>query len=139
MFVSCEVVRTIYWTVRKLFMYSRWQQDCAGLTFWIWNGRRLICRGRLHGYIQRTPKRAGITDFRFHDLRHTWASCLVQAGVPLSALQEMGGWESIEMVRRYAHLAPNHLAEHAKKLDSLFGDYDTNTTQIRHRRESRLV
>jgi inorganic triphosphatase YgiF len=41
----------------------------------------------------------------------------------------MGGWESIEMVRRYAHLSPNHLSEHAKKLDSLFGDYDTNTTQ----------
>ena len=70
-------------------------------------------------------KRAGIEDFRFHDLRHTWASWLIQSGVPLSALQEMGGWESIEMVRRYAHLAPNHLAEHAKKLDSLFGDYDT--------------
>ncbi|MGF7164266.1 integrase [Pantoea sp. AN62] len=52
-------------------------------------------------------KRAGIEDFRFHDLRHTWASWLIQSGVPLSALQEMGGWESIEMVRRYAHLAPN--------------------------------
>lgn len=74
-------------------------------------------------------KRAGIEDFRFHDLRHTWASWLIQSGVPLSALQEMGGWESIEMVRRYAHLSPNHLSEHAKKLDSLFGDYDTNTTQ----------
>lgn len=61
-------------------------------------------------------RRAGITDFRFHDLRHTWASWLVQAGVPLSALQEMGGWESIEMVRRYAHLSPNPLTEHAKKL-----------------------
>jgi len=52
-------------------------------------------------------KAPGIEDFRFHDLRHTWASWLIQSGVPLSALQEMGGWESIEMVRRYAHLAPN--------------------------------
>ncbi|ARD17574.1 integrase [Edwardsiella piscicida] len=67
-------------------------------------------------------KRAGIEDFRFHDLRHTWASWLVQSGVPLSALQEMGGWESIEMVRRYAHLAPNHLTEHARQIDSIFGD-----------------
>ena len=54
-------------------------------------------------------QRTGITDFRFHDLRHTWASWLVQAGVPLSALQEMGGWESIEMVQRNAHLAPTGL------------------------------
>lgn len=67
-------------------------------------------------------KRAGIEDFRFHDLRHTWASWLIQAGVPLSALQEMGGWESIEMVQRYAHLAPNHLTEHARQIDSIFGN-----------------
>ncbi len=71
-------------------------------------------------------RHAGITDFRFHDLRHTWASWLVQAGVPLSALQEMGGWESIEMVQRYAHLAPNHLTEHARKLDGMIGLDVTN-------------
>lgn len=65
-------------------------------------------------------KRAGIEGFRFHDLRHTWASWLIQSGVPLSALQEMGGWESIEMVRRYAHLAPNHLTGHARKIDAIF-------------------
>lgn len=74
-------------------------------------------------------KKAGIEDFRFHDLRHTWASWLIQSGVPLSVLQEMGGWESIEMVRRYAHLAPNHLTEHARKIDAIFGASDTNTTQ----------
>lgn len=67
-------------------------------------------------------KRAGIEDFRFHDLRHTWASWLIQSGVPLSVLQEMGGWESIEMVRRYAHLAPNHLTEHARQIDSIFAE-----------------
>lgn len=66
-------------------------------------------------------RRAGITDFRFHDLRHTWASWLVQADVPLSSLQEMGGRESIEMVQRYAHLAPNHLTEHARQIDAIFG------------------
>lgn len=76
-------------------------------------------------------RRAGITDFRFHDLRHTWASWLVQAGVPLSALQEMGGWESIEMVRRYAHLAPAHLGEHAKRLDSILGGFGTNPAQTK--------
>lgn len=76
-------------------------------------------------------KRAGIDDFRFHDLRHTWASWLIQAGVPLSALQEMGGWESIEMVRRYAHLAPNHLTEHARKIDDIIGTHDTNLALLK--------
>lgn len=71
-------------------------------------------------------RRAGITDFRFHDLRHTWASWLVQAGVPLSALQEMGGWESIEMVQRYAHLSPVHLTEHARKIDEVLAGDVTN-------------
>lgn len=75
-------------------------------------------------------RRAGIEDFRFHDLRHTWASWLVQAGVPLSVLQEMGGWESIEMVRRYAHLAPSHLTEHAKQIDAIFGRIVPNLSHM---------
>ncbi len=62
--------------------------------------------------------KAGITDFRWHDLRHTWASWLVQQGTPLAALKEMGGWESVEMVQRYAHLAPEHLSQHARLIDS---------------------
>ena len=63
-------------------------------------------------------EKAGITDFRWHDLRHTWASWLVQQGTPLAALKEMGGWESVEMVQRYAHLAPEHLSQHARLIDS---------------------
>jgi integrase len=74
-------------------------------------------------------ERAGITDFRWHDLRHTWASWHVQAGTPLHALQEMGGWESPEMVRRYAHLAPEHLAEYAERI----AGSGTNLTQSRIR------
>jgi len=62
---------------------------------------------------------AGITDFRWHDLRHTWASWHVQNGTPLYALQEMGGWASTEMVRRYAHLAADHLAPFAERLCAL--------------------
>jgi integrase len=64
-------------------------------------------------------KRCGIEDFRWHDLRHTWASWHAQAGTPLFVLQELGGWESTEMVRRYAHLTVGHLAEYAGKLGSL--------------------
>ena len=63
--------------------------------------------------------RAGIEDFRWHDLRHTWASWHVQNGTPLYALQEMGGWASTEMVRRYAHLAADHLAPFAERLCAL--------------------
>ena len=58
-------------------------------------------------------KRAGIEDFRWHDLRHTWASWHVQNGTPLFALQELGGWETAKMVRRYAHLNAEHVAPYA--------------------------
>ena len=64
-------------------------------------------------------KRAGIQDFRWHDLRHTWASWHVQNGTPLYVVQELGGWESYDMVRRYAHLSAGHLAVYANALSSL--------------------
>ncbi|MGC8529684.1 MAG: tyrosine-type recombinase/integrase [Leptospirillia bacterium] len=59
-------------------------------------------------------KRAGIKDFRWHDLRHTWASWHVQSETPLHILQELGGWADYKMVQRYAHLAPEHLAKFAE-------------------------
>lgn len=71
--------------------------------------------------------RAGIENFRWHDLRHTWASWLIQNGTPLYDLQEMGGWKSSEMVRRYAHLAPAQLAKHASVVGNMLSD--TITTQ----------
>jgi integrase len=70
-------------------------------------------------------ERAGIEDFRWHDLRHTWASWHVQGGTPLFALQELAGWETERMVRRYAHLAAEHLAVYAANTES----YGTNTAQ----------
>lgn len=62
---------------------------------------------------QRALELANISDFRFHDLRHTWASWHVQNGTPLMVLKELGGWETIEMVKRYAHLNANHLLSYA--------------------------
>lgn len=61
-------------------------------------------------------QRAGLEGFRWHDLRHTWASWHVQAGTPLAVLKELGGWSTLDMVMRYAHLAPEHLAEHAERI-----------------------
>ncbi len=61
-------------------------------------------------------KRADITDFRWHDLRHTWASWHVQNGTPLYVLKELGGWKTLAMVEKYAHLAPEHLALYADNI-----------------------
>lgn len=61
-------------------------------------------------------KACGIEDFRWHDLRHTWASWLRQNDVPTWVLQELGGWKSESMVRRYAHMSVKHLAPYADRL-----------------------
>ena len=68
---------------------------------------------------QAARRRAGIQDFRWHDLRHTWATWQRQAGTPTHELQRLGGWRTGAMVERYAHLAPDHLAIAASRLDSV--------------------
>jgi integrase len=61
-------------------------------------------------------KRAKLEPLRWHDLRHTFAAWAVQNGVTLHELMQLGGWASYQMVLRYAHLAPDHLALAAQKV-----------------------
>lgn len=60
-------------------------------------------------------ERAGIDDFRIHDLRHTFASWLVMAGVSLYTVKDLLGHSSITVTERYAHLAP-HVGRSAVQL-----------------------
>ena len=61
----------------------------------------------------KATKRAGLNGVRFHDLRHTWAAWHTLAGTPPIILKELGGWSSLSMVERYAHLNPGHLSDWA--------------------------
>jgi hypothetical protein len=75
-----------------------------------------LSRTTVHYAFERACSAAGITDFRWHDLRHTAASHLVMAGVDLRTVQDFLGHRDPKLVMRYAHLSPAHQAAAVAKL-----------------------
>ena len=63
-------------------------------------------------------KRAGIHDLHLHDLRHTFASRLAMAGVDPLTIQQLGGWKTLQMIQRYAHLSPDHKRQAIERLSA---------------------
>ncbi len=82
-------------------------------------------------YVRRTflpaLKAAKIEDLRWHDLRHTFASRLVMAGVDIRTVQELMGHKTITMTLRYAHLSPAHQLEAVQRLNRKPTDTTTDT------------
>lgn len=64
-------------------------------------------------------KRAKLTNFHPHDCRHTWATWHYQENRDLNMLKELGGWSSLEMVLRYAHVNVEHAAPSINKMPSI--------------------
>jgi integrase len=87
------------------------------------SGRR---RTNLRGRFLRALEEAGIEGFVWHDLRHTFASYLVMAGVPLTSVKELMGHKTLAMTLRYAHLAPDFQREAITRLDTYM---DTGTSR----------
>lgn len=74
-------------------------------------------------------KEAKVERFRFHDLRHTFATRLVQAGVDIYTVQKLGRWKTISMVMRYAHHYPESLRGGVEVLDRIQPGIITNLAQ----------
>ena len=68
---------------------------------------------------RRACKKAGIEEFRLHDLRHHFASYLTMAGENLKVVQELLGHKTPAMAARYSHLSPEHLKQAVGRLDDL--------------------
>jgi integrase len=73
---------------------------------------------------------AGIEDFSFHDLRHTFASQLRMAGADLHDLKELMGHADLRMTTRYAHLSADHLESAAKRLDGVLSLVPTTDEEM---------
>lgn len=67
-------------------------------------------------------KKAGLDDFRFHDLRHSAASYLAMNGASLAEIAEVLGHKTLQMVKRYAHLSEGHTARVVESMNTkIFG------------------
>jgi integrase len=104
------------------------------------NAKRKSAKGKFNGKryyevkssFQEALKKAGIKDFRFHDLRHCFASDLVQREVDLYVVQKLLGHKSQAMTQRYSHLAPENLRNAVLKLDEKIN------TNLRHCEKERV-
>ena len=93
-----------------LAVLKRWhrQMGGTGLVFPGAGGARM---GHISTSWASLAAAAKLEDFRFHDLRHDFASKLVMAGVDLNTVRELLGHSDLKMTLRYAHLAPQKLAD----------------------------
>jgi integrase len=96
------------------------------------NKTRIMPRNLLRAFYSAVEK-AKIRKLRFHDLRHTFATRLVQAGVDLYTVQKLGRWRNISMVMRYAHHHPESLRSGVEVLDKLGKKIITNLAQTKEK------
>lgn len=91
-------------------------------------GNRIDPRNLLRAFYDAVD-RAGIERLRWHDLRHTFATRLAQAGVDLYKIQKLGRWKEISMLSRYAHHYPESLRDGVEVLDQIRKKISTNLAQ----------
>ncbi len=100
--------------LRQLLTGLKTSADNAGKVFLNSNGEAYKLVSTV---FDEAVERANITDFHFHDLRHTFASRLIMAGVDLRTVQILMGHKTIAMTLRYSHLSPDHLRGAVEKLN----------------------
>lgn len=99
----------------------------SNLIFYSSHGTPISANNLRRAFYSATRK-ADIENFHWHDLRHTFATKLIQAGVDIYTVQRLGRWKNISMVMRYAHHYPESLRSGIKVLDKQRSS-DTNRTQ----------
>ncbi len=94
-------------------------------------GNRMDARDLLRVFYP-AMRKADVKRFRFHDLRHTFATRLVQAGCDIYTVQKLGRWKTISMVMRYAHHHPESLRAGIEILDCVLDGISTVLAQSAH-------
>ncbi len=114
---SVPMTETLTATLKSLKMFAA--DDSTSTVFGYRNVTKTFARA---------VTRAGLVNFTFHDLRHTFASRLVMAGVDLATVKELMGHKHITMTLRYTHLAPGHKRSAIAVLDHIIEKVPANFT-----------
>ena len=91
-----------------------------------------VCCVKVHHVFRDAVNASGIADFRFHDLRHTFASNLVMNGVKIEKVQKLIGHKMLTMTQKYSHLAPGYLSESVKVLDRIMSQNPPQVEKVVH-------
>jgi integrase len=105
-------------TVLELLKVKSKVTSISGYIFTSHNGTKIDARNLLRAFYS-ARKKAGLEDVRFHDLRHTFATRLVQAGINLYVVKELLGHKTLTMTMRYAHHYPESLRHGVEVLDKI--------------------
>jgi integrase len=100
----------------QMFKEIRKEQGLSSKHVFIYNSRVVQ---KVHKGFRAALKRAGIEDFKFHDLRHTFASHVIMRGGSLKDVQELLGHKTVTMTLRYAHLSQEHKMNAVNLLNGL--------------------
>jgi len=117
-------VLTVYGKTGRRFVPINSAARSAIEQLWrVSNGSKFVCPDKQRDdqedgrrWLDEACATAAVDNFRWHDLRHTFASRLVMAGVDLRSVQELLGHKSIVTTQRYAHLSPDHQKANVQKL-----------------------
>jgi len=93
-----------------------------------------ISNRNLFRAFESAKKSAGIKNFRFHDLRHTFATRLVRSGVDIYAVQKLGRWKTLSMVTRYGHYDTDSLRSSIEVMDKVEKQISTNLAHDQKKR-----
>ena len=115
--------------MKTLLVQSEQNENSSEYVF-LYNGNKIQ---RVDKSFKTAIRKADLKNFRFHDLRHTFASRLVMKGVDLVTVQELLGHKSILMTKRYSHPTPEHKkrAVNFVNIDDSFNSPDFNNLEVR--------
>ena len=122
--------------LEKVFKEIRREQGLTSRCIFTYHSKTIQ---RVERAFKGAVRRAGIEDFKFHDLRHTFASHAIMRGASLKEVQELLGHRDIKMTLRYAHLSQESKRKAVNLLNGLTSYVKIDRSQNGHKSQSKKI